>query len=66
MSERIDCIQMKTGNCGGCEILEIVDQRVLREGANARPAVMRAVSQEWCPPGTQMLVPESVRRSRVW
>lgn len=66
MSERIDCIQLKTGNCGGCEIPQIVEQRVRREGAGQRGQIMAEVSSSWCPPGTQMRIPETIGRSKVW
>jgi hypothetical protein len=66
MPERVECLQMKTGNCGGCQIPEFVEQRVRKQGEESRAQAVLEVSREWCPPGYKMLLPEFVKKSRIW
>ncbi|OGD84531.1 hypothetical protein A2165_00170 [Candidatus Curtissbacteria bacterium RBG_13_40_7] len=61
MQER--CLQFRTGSCMGCNVQELLERRIKRNGSKDVFKVADPVEKEMCPDGAIIAVPQA--RSQV-
>lgn len=63
MSSNMECLRQKIGSCGGCEVLEIVQQKTPRREID--PEVISRVAETYCPEGEKPVLPDTPKQS-IW
>lgn len=63
MPSKTECLRQKIGSCGGCEILEIVQQKSPHKGIN--PEVIETIAKTYCPEREKPVLPEIPKQS-IW
>lgn len=63
MPSSAECLRQKTGSCGGCQILGIMQQKTPR--GEIDPEVIDRVAENYCPEGEKPASLEEPKQS-IW
>lgn len=62
MPSNAECLRQKTGSCGGCEVLGIIQRPPSTEIDQGR---LREIADTYCPEGEKPVLPEMPKQS-IW
>lgn len=63
--DKISCLRLIQGDCGGCPILKMAEEKIARTPRGQEPIVIQKVQKTYCPTGENIGISKR-REPPIW